>query len=225
MSATRSAQSGLAAIASTLVLVACASTRSVVQQAVTDLNPYAVQEVRVTATEVRGPYLIADLLGDQFDLRLIAPDRAVCRSVLEPGAVVDYEKAGVFGRASRDGRACDFTGVASLAAWRDQFPRARGRGLPRSIARYRVIYRDPDIVLARGRFPLTPRIFIPVSFDLVAIVPNSETCQSQLDRGEAWLEFSNTRRSAFRLIGAKGECPVLGFAMPAVDDGALSSRS
>ena len=216
---------GWRAIASTLVLVACASTRSVVQQAATDLNPYAVQEVRVSATEVRGPYLMAELLGDQFDLRLIAQDQAVCRSVLEPGAVVDYEKAGVFGRASRDGRACDFTGVASLAAWRDRFPRARGRGLPRSIARYRVIYSDPDIMLARGRFPLTTRVFISPSFDLVAIVPNSESCQSQLDRGEAWLEFSNTRQSAFRLIGAEGECPVLGFAMPAAEDGALSSRS
>ena len=207
------------------MLVGCASTLSVVQEAATDLNPYAVQEVRVTATEVRGPYLVAELLGDQFDLRLIAPDRAVCRSLLAPGAVVDYEKAGVFGRASRDGRACDFTGVASLAAWRDRFPRSRGGGLPRSIARYRVIYRDPDIVLARGRFPLAPRIFIPLSFDLVAILPNSEACQSQLDRGEAKLEYSDARRPAFRLIGSEGECPVLGVAMPAAEDGPLSSRS
>ena len=213
------------AIVSTWVLVACATTQSVVQQAAIDLNPLAVQELRVTATEVRGPYLVADLLGDQLNLRLIAPDREVCRFVLDPEALIDYEKEGVFGRATRNGRSCDFTGVASLASWRDRFPRTRGGGLPRSIARYRVIYRDPDVVLARGRFPLTTRVSIPASFDLVAIVPNSEACRTQLDRGEAKLEFSEARRHAFRLIGPKGECPVLGFAMPAAENGAQSSRS
>jgi hypothetical protein len=186
------------------------------------LNPFARTGTTVGSVVVRGPYLEAALLGGGIDLRMLAPASESCAAILVPEAQVTYAKEGNFGRVSRDGASCDLAGTTSLAQWRDRQPRSRGRPAPSATARFRVVHRDPEIVLVRGRFPLAARAGIPGGFDLVAMLPASEVCSEPVGRGEATLEFRDAGE-AFRLGGTGGFCPVLGFATPLPGMGAPQS--
>lgn len=196
----------------------CETAASVGRGLEQGLNPFARTETTVGAVVVRGPYLEAALDGGGLDLRMLAPAGGGCAALLVPEAKVVYAKEGNFGRVDRDGTHCDLVGVTSLAAWRDRQPRGGGglrdRPLPTATARFRVVHRDPEVVMIRGRFPLAARAGIPGGYDLVALLPVSETCRAPLERGEATLEFRDAGPEPFRLGGEGGFCPVLGFATP-----------
>ena len=75
--------------------------------------------------------------------------------------------------------------AASLAQWRDRLGRVEGKAFPRGFARFEVIYRDEDVILLRGRFPLLNRIRMPNGFDAVAMVPNTAECAGPAEEGQA----------------------------------------
>lgn len=197
-----------------LVAAGCETAASAGRGLEQGLNPFAKTATTVGAVVVRGPYLEAALAGGGLDLRMLAPASEGCAAILVPEAKVSYAKEGNFGRVERDGAHCDLVGVTSLAAWRDRQPRSRGRMAPTATARFRAVHRDPEVAMVRGRFPLAARAGIPAGYDLVALLPASETCRAPLERGEATLEFRDAGPEPFRLGGEGGFCPVLGFATP-----------
>jgi hypothetical protein len=210
------------ALVTGLAGLACAQAGETGRDVAHRLNPVAAAEVAVLDVRVHGPYRRVEVRGRGTRLALLAPEAdANCQALLRPEAKIVYRRHGLFGRFERDGTICDPVGVASLAAWRNRHPRAdtRGRPVPRATARFREIYRDDQVALARGRFPLAGRVGIPAGFDLVALIPLTEACRAPLARGEASLEFVPAGREAFRLVGDRALCPVLGFAMPVAESG------
>jgi hypothetical protein len=197
-----------------LVILGCAKTKEVGKEAFWELSPVASRGVSVVQVETQGPYLLADLEGLGSERRFIAPATEVCARVLAPDAAVTYSKHGTFGHFTREGEECDPVGIGSLAAWRDDRPRARGRPLPRETARFALFHRGENVVMVRGRFPFTGRVGISAGYDLVALLPNSEVCQRPIERGEAAIEFRDAGDEPFRLIGSDGTCPIHGFAAP-----------
>lgn len=197
-----------------LLALACAQAKEIGKEVAWGLSPIGARDTSVMHVEVRGPYLLAALRGSKIDLNFLVPANEVCARVLAPEARVTYAKHGIYGRISREGESCDAVGIASLAAWRNRQPRARGRAFPRGTARFELIYRDDDIVLVRGEFPLANRIGIPGGYDLVAVLPNTESCSVPVERGEASIEYHDSGREPYRLVGSEGPCPVLGFASP-----------
>ncbi len=205
----------LAALAALLAL-GCASARGTAVRVVKELNPVATYEVNVMSATPRGPYLDARLVGTDFDLTLLFPASDLCARLVQAESALTWVPDGSFGAVRDDeGSKCSAVGVASLAAWRDRFPQRRvGPTFPRETARYRVIHRDEDAVLVRGRFPLAGLVKIPGGNDLVAVIPNSEACQAALARSESSLEFRDTGPVPYRLGSGDGSCPVQGFAIP-----------
>ena len=192
----------------------CGSAGARLAEVGRDLDPFSASDGWVVSSERVGPYVLARIEGDD-SLALLTPPSPSCASVLAPEARVRYAKHGIFGRlVGSDGTTCDPVGTASLAVWRDRQPRAEGRAFPRATARYRTLHQGDGRVLLRGRFPLASRVGIPAGFDLVALVPDTPACAAALARGEASLEFRDAGPEPFRLVGAEGPCPVLGFAMP-----------
>jgi hypothetical protein len=210
----------LCVVSAALLLVACAKTKEVGKDIAHELNPVAASDVTVVQVESRGPYLLAVVHGPRIDLNFVAPATPVCARILAPEATSSYARHGLFGRFSKDGDICDPVGIASLAAWRDRQPRSRGRALPRGTARYDVLAQYDDVTLLRGRFPFTNRVGIPSGYDIVALIPSSEECQPLFERSEASIEFRDAGRMPFRLLAARGPCPILGFALPAEVAGA-----
>lgn len=179
------------------------------------LNPVSSFETRVMSSVPRGPYREARLLGTDLDLTMVFPATEVCDRILAPEAPVTWQRSGNFGSARANDERCDAIGVASLAAWRDRRSRrARGGAFPRDTARFSEIYRDADVVLLRGRFPLAGMVSIPGGFDLVAFVPNTEACQAPIERGSAALEFRDSGPVPFRLGAREATCPIVALAQP-----------
>ena len=197
-----------------LVILGCAKSKEVGKDAFWELSPIASRGVSVVQVEAQGPYLLADLRGLGSERRFIAPATESCARVLAPEAAVTYSKHGTFGHFTREGEECDPVGIGSLAAWRDDRTRARGRPLPRETARFALFHQGEKVVMVRGRFPFTGRVGIPGGYDLVALLPNSEVCQRPIERGEASIEFRDAGDEPFQLIGSDGTCPILGFATP-----------
>lgn len=197
-----------------LVGLGCAQTKEIGRKAAWEFVPVGSRDVTVAKVGAHGPYLLAEMRGEAGDVDFLVPATEPCARLLRPEAGVTYSKQGNFGRFSGEGDVCDPVGIASLAVWRDRHPRARGRPLPLSTARFAVIYRDDELVMLRGRFPFTGRVGIPGGHDIVAVLPNSEICQGPIEKGEASIEFRDAGKVPFRLMAGRGFCPILGFAAP-----------
>lgn len=197
-----------------LVILGCAKTAEVGKEAFWELSPIASRGVSVLRVEAEGPYLLADLAVVAGERRFIAPASEVCARVLAPATTLTYSKHGTFGLFTREGEECEPVGIGSLAAWRDDRPRAPGRPAPRQTARFALYHRGENVVMVRGRFPFANRLGIAGAYDLVALLPDSEVCQRPIERGEAAIEFRDAGDEPFRLIGSEGTCPILGFAAP-----------
>ena len=198
-----------------LAALGCASASEIAGRVVRELNPVGSYEVRVVSSAPRGPYLDARLVGTDFDLRLLFPASERCARLLVPETRTTWQREGIFGAVrGPDGESCDAVGVASLAAWRDRHPRPpHGGAFPRETARYRVVHRDEDAVLVRGRFLLASLVGIQ-GYDVVALIPATEACRAPLARSESTLEFRDSGPIPYRLVSPDGSCPVLGFALP-----------
>jgi hypothetical protein len=177
----------------------------------------------------RGDYLDATLVGAGGAeyaggrvvrpgpaLRFFFPREPICRGVLVPETDVEYLEGGQLGRVRSANGACDPVGIASLRAWRDRRPRPRQDRLriPRSQAVFKPIYRDEQLVLVRGRFPLANRIGWVGGDETIAAIPRRPECANVLERGVASMEYRVVGEDPLRLIEDKGYCPIIGLIYP-----------
>lgn len=163
----------------------------------------------------RGPYLEVALRAPGLELVSYAPDDEACRGVLAREHAVDYATDGGGGSFSREGRRCEAAGIGSLDAWRERRARPRTRSpVPSAQASFRVLHRDEQVVLVRGRFPLAGLLGWVGGDDTVAAIPNAPECARPLESGVATLQYFPAGRDVLTLTGEGGLCPVLGLLRP-----------
>jgi hypothetical protein len=176
--------------------------------------PRPVTTAHVTEVTLRAAYLDATLESSNWSLRFFFPATKACARVIRRDARVEYRTGGPVGEVQSGGEACDPVGIVSLPEWRDRRARSRGDPLPPFTARFKSIYTDEELVLVRGRFPLTGEIGWDRGDDTVAVLPHAEGCNDVLARGVAPLEFHAQGPQVFTLVSEEGSCPVIGFALP-----------
>jgi hypothetical protein len=137
-------------------------------------------------------------------------------AVLELGAQVSYHDSGPLGSVDSEAGACEPIGVGSLEAWRS----LRGRGMddkpkPRAQTVSREMYRDKDVVLLRGRFPLASRARMRGD-DIVAVLDADDACVPKISSSEqtGTMEYKQSGRPPFRLFLGGESCTIVGFIKP-----------
>lgn len=163
----------------------------------------------------RGPYLEVQLRAPGLELVSYAPADAGCRELLAEEQQVVYRSGGTGGSYERNGRQCDAAGIGSLEEWRKRRPQPRTRSpVPSAPARFKPIYEDEDVVLARGRFPLAGLLGWVGGSDTVAVIPNTPVCQAPLRSGNATLQYFPGGENVLALAAQGGLCPVEGLLVP-----------
>jgi hypothetical protein len=172
--------------------------------------------VEISAVGEVGPYLDATVANERFSHRFFFPRSVDCGEVLRSGEEVQYRTIGPFGRLGNEaGSRCDPVGVGSLKEWRDAMPRRRSRfRTPREQAAFETIHQGDDLLLLRGRFPLTLEIRWPEPMDSVAVTPNGPECRELLDRETTTMEFHHQGPNVFLLETDRGYCPIIGLVLP-----------
>jgi hypothetical protein len=182
---------------------------------------------RVESVQEIGPLLAARLawseprlgsaaaLSSDARLSLLLPADAVCRRLLEPGAIAEYAPAGPEGTLRRGDDACRSVGIFDLAEWRDRLPRARTRSpVPRAQATFRLLRELGELALVRGRFPLTGLVGFAAGYDALALLPTAGSCGALARGGVASIEFRSGGTDALALVGDAERCPLHGLARP-----------
>jgi hypothetical protein len=175
--------------------------------------PGSATATEVTEVQRRNGYLDASL-GDQ---RFFFPADETCVAVISTGARVQYVESGVLGVVEGEAGRCEPVGVGSLEIWRSKKPREvtrRSTNLRAQIV-YREIYRDDDVALLRGRFPLASRARLRGD-DVVAVISAEEPCLEGVGSDEqlGTMEYRQAGRDPFRALLGGRQCPILGFATP-----------
>ncbi len=164
-----------------------------------------------------GGYLDAVIAGEGAGIQTFTPDSPECRSVLTPGTQVRYVAGLVGGTFVRGDERCESAGIGSLAFWRDRRPRTPGPPAPRKQATFRAFYRDEDMILVRGRFPLGGEVGWSGGADSVVALPNTPECAARAKEGVGSLEFRPSGPDALILVTETGGCPLLGLMRPLPD--------
>lgn len=146
--------------------------------------------------------------------RFFLPASEDCEKLLQQQDGVRYTQQGALGSLQADDLRCDPIGVLSLRAWRDRVARPRSSTIPRGQARYEIFYRDQDLALARGRFPLIGFVGWTGGDDAVAVIPEVEECREAIDRTVSSIEYRATGSVPLALLVSGGRCPLLGLAHP-----------
>ncbi len=193
-----------------LTAAACTPRQMLVQAGV----PGSFTRAELSAVRERSDYLDAVVEMAGYRYRFFFPNSPECRETLVEGASVEYAHYGLLGRVRNQEHRCEPNGVLSLEAWRDRGPRRSRQPLPRVQATFEVFYRDEELALARGRFPLASEIRWAGGWDTVGVIPNVADCQAVLEAGVASMEFRAGGSPAFALVGKSRPCPMLGFARP-----------
>ncbi len=150
---------------------------------------------------------------DEFRLFFAPVDE--CAARLVPETSVKYAESGPLGQIVLGEERCDPVGISPLAVLRDRHPRPYiNRGAARRQATFREIYRDEEVGLARGRFPLVNLIGWSGGIDTIAVLPLTPNCLRPLDQGVASIEFRDAGPYPLFLIGPSGRCPILGLIRP-----------
>ncbi|MEZ4215870.1 MAG: hypothetical protein R3E88_05280 [Myxococcota bacterium] len=200
---------------------ACAADEAILEARL----PSTSTPARVELLGVRGDYRDVAVETGGASLRFFLPVGApplgappagadACAAVLEPGADVRYVHDGLLGRLDAGDARCEIVGVLSLETWRDRRPRGSREPVPRSRATFRVVYRDDDVSLARGRFGLAGELGWVGGADTVAAFARSERCDRVLAQGVASLEYRHEGPDVLALVASDGLCPLLGIARP-----------
>ena len=176
--------------------------------------PGTTVDAKVGPATVRGSYLDAWVDAGGFEYRFFFPNEPVCQALLARPDGLHFVWLGTLGRITNGEQRCDAVGVLSLQAWRDRQPRLSREPLPRAPARYRVVYRDPDLVQLHGRFPLAAQLGFTGTQRLIIVLPNQGACRRFVDRGTASMEYRASGPDALTLISQDELCPVLGLAHP-----------
>ncbi len=172
----------------------------------------------------RGPFLDANLEGLETgsplqtrpeSIRFFFPDDEVCRGLLRPEATVRYVALGTYGELrADDGGSCPVVGIGSLRTWANRRGRPqRAAAIPRGTARFRLVWQDEEISLARGRWPLAGFVNWVGGQDTIGVLPRTERCDTILERGSASIEFHDGG-DPLRLVARGGGCALLGFVQP-----------
>jgi len=202
-------------------LVACTTDEFVYQAGV----PGARIDAEVGELTTRGAWIDARVQTGGADLRFFFPATPTCRAVLGADDV-RYANVGALGRLRSGDRTCDPVGILSLRAWRQRRPRPADPELvPRAQAVFDEHYRDEDLIVLEGRFPLAGRIGWVGGVDTLAVVPRREPCPAVVEQGVASMEFRDAGPRVFDLVADRGLCPLVGFVMkpeqmPEPDEGA-----
>lgn len=167
----------------------------------------------VSTVVPRDGYLDATLSIPSGDWRFLFPRSEACLRVLRPKAPVEYRVGGHFGMAvAPDGTACEASGIGSLRRWRKTRPRPEGQMAPSSPASWKIVYRDAQTYLLRGRFPVASRLGLTNTYDVVVLVANDGgTCTGVAEAGHAILVYRTSGSGVLDL----GACPVQAVARPA----------
>lgn len=202
-----------AALVMTVAVVTCSSCTwdTVVARAGLPGTRVAAE---ISDLNVRGSYLDARVSAGGFRYRLFFPDLPECRELLRQADGLVYTWLGLAGRISNEESSCDAVGVLSLREWRDRQPRRSREPLPRSSARFEVIFSDDDLIQLRGRFPLASQLGFSGTAQLIAVVPNDEACERFLSPGTASMEFRASGPVPLTLLAGSQRCQVLGLAQP-----------
>jgi hypothetical protein len=196
--------------------LACAHSTAVWRMGIRGMST----EFTVESVAPRGGYLDVRLQGDS-PLRTFIPDEAACRQLAKAGARVRYVWDGAMGSLSEPAgpRSCQAVGIGSLGEWRQTRPEdtglPQGRGLPREVARYRVVFRDKDVILARGHFPLTRHLGWVGAADAIAVMRNTPACQrGPAAASTASLEYFPAGERVLGLVVKDRWCDVDGLLLP-----------
>jgi hypothetical protein len=192
--------------------LACTGDELVVQSGIPGAR--ASSEVRLVAE--RGELLDVNSETGGRETRFLVPNDDDCRHLFVGEQPVSYSNSGGrFGSFHAGDRSCEPVGVLSLVQWRDRRPRNQNASvIPRARAELRErIYRDDDVELIRGRFPLAAQIGITGAQDLIAVIPVTAECADLPVPGSLSMEFRQVGRQPFTLIHEGRRCTLQGFAL------------
>ena len=194
-----------------LVAAGCTADRAIYDARL----PSTSTPAAVTWLAERAGYLDLAVETAGESLRFFAPaaDEACAQLAADPRDV-RYQHHGHLGRLVAGDVVCELVGVLSLEAWRDRRARGSREPVPRSRATFRVVHRDADVTLARGRFGLAGELGWVGGADTVAVFARSDRCDALLDEGVASLEYRHEGPDVLALLASDGRCPLLGIARP-----------
>jgi hypothetical protein len=185
--------------------------------------PGSSPSYRVAEVSRIGPLIQARLdwtsvmaaVSSDAKITLLFPAGEVCDRLLVVGTETEYLARGMTGTVRVGEETCAAVGIGSPREWRDRRPRPRyAEPLPRAPATYRVVFRDGDTAILRGRFPLASQIGWAGSEDTLALMPTTGKCTSLLDKTATSMEYQPGGRIAIALISSEGLCGLQGFARP-----------
>src|SRR5262245_35607312 len=198
------------------LVLACAHSTAVWRMRISGSST----EFTVERTVPRGGYLDVRLTGAS-PLRTFVQDDSYCRRVATVGAKVRYVWDGAMGSLAETvgNRRCQAVGIGSLTEWRQTRPEdtglPEGVGLPRELARYRVVFRDKEVILARGYFPLTRHLGWVGAADAIAVMRNTPACQrGPAATATASLEYFPSGERVLGLVTKDRWCDVDGLLLP-----------
>jgi hypothetical protein len=206
----------LSALLFACAALACAHSTAVWRMGIRGMST----EFTVARVVARGGYLDVTLQGDDA-LRTFLPDASDCRRVAKAGAEVRYVWDGAMGslHQAEGSRSCQAVGIGSLTEWRQTRTEdggvPRGAALPRELARFKVTYRDKDVILARGHFPLTRHLGWVGPAEAIAVMSNTPTCQrGPAAAGTASLEYFPEGERVLGLVVKDRWCDVEALLLP-----------
>jgi len=195
--------------------LACAHSTAVWRMGIRGMST----EFTVERVVARAGYLDVALQGDS-PLRTFLPDDVACRRVAKAGARVRYVWDGAMGSLAEPtgAKSCQAVGIGSLGEWRQTGPQEglpQGAGLPREVARYRVVFRDKDVILARGHFPLTRHLGWVGAADAIAVMRNTSACaRGPAASSSASLEYFPAGERVLGLVAKDRWCDFEALLLP-----------
>jgi len=175
-----------------------------------DFRPWTVHEVAEY-----GGYLSASITRDDETLGFYFEPTPDCRAVLQNGDEVSYRQRGPLGTFETDERSCEPVGIGRIRAWAHRHPRPRNMpNLPSLPANFHETFRNDEVVLVRGNFPLSRLVYFAGGRDAVAVLPNVEACQRAVDEGGANMQYRRRTDEVIWLGSASDRCQILGLARP-----------
>jgi hypothetical protein len=180
-----------------------------------DFRAWTIHEV----AEYAG-YLSASITRDEETLGFYFEPTPDCRAMLVDDVEVDYRKRGPLGTFEQDERTCVPIGIRRIRAWALRHPTPRNMPiLPSLPANFAEIYRNDDVVLVRGNFPLSRLVYFGGGRDAVAFLPNSEVCQRYVEQGGGNMQYRRRTEEVVWLGSASDRCQILGLARPLLMEG------
>jgi hypothetical protein len=185
----------------------------------------ATSQFRIESVVRRGPFLDARMSRGDREIRFFFPSEdESCRRVVRTEQHVEYVSTGVLGRMRAGDASCDPVGIGSLDWWGRRGGRREAPPVPRATARFQPFYGDDEVLMVRGRFPLTNLVNWGGGFDTIAVLPRNEACQRLLERGEATIEHRAAGRVPLRLVSSGESCVIEGLVQPPSASGSLPTQ-